>query len=345
MRALVAVALTCTAWAQTASHPEFMQWMSHMGRNYATMDEHHHRSSIYAANLGVIDAHNSKNSSFRMGTNRFTDLTPAEFSASMIRGVSNPPSRRLRGDVKAGYEGANSSQASRRLPTAPNAWDWTNANGRSYMSPIKDQGTCGSCWAFASTATIESINAINHGGAVVPLSEQQLVSCTLSGQSTFTNQGCGGGYAGTAFSYVVARGQCTAAAYPYTATNAACATSCTPAVRISDYTVIPYNSEAALQTAVLQQPVVVTLYASGDLFQYYSSGVATGDCSGGTDHNVVLYGYDVDPLSGLRYWKLKNQWGTGWGENGYMRIVRNSAVNGNSGLCNLYSRTLYPRQA
>jgi len=351
---LIIMAFAFGALGQSSPSPRFSEWMNKFSRTYSSPEEHYHRASIFAANTDVIDTHNSRESTFRMGTNHFSDLTAEEFKRTFTGALPNPQ-RRLRHDRRASSSSGSSSgsnvqtftEGTSASGTQPASWDWSNVAGTNYVSPIKNQGLCGSCWAFASTATIESLNAIKNGGDLVSLSEQQLVSCTTS--ASYNNLGCGGGYVSSAYQYLIDKGgQCAESAYLYTSSEGTVAscydTTCTPAVSISGYGVVPPNDDGAMQAAVLQQPVVITLHAEGVMFQNYESGVLSGDCSGAPDHNVMLYGYDVDPTTGLQYWKLKNQWGTWWGEQGFMRIQRDLTLNSNTGQCGMYSQTHYPIQ-
>jgi KDEL-tailed cysteine endopeptidase len=147
-----------------------------------------------------------------------------------------------------------------------------------------------------------------------------------------------------AYDYAVATGGfCTSSSYPYTAKDESCK-SCTRVVRIKGQKAVPANNDAAMQAAVDQQPVTIAVQSDQSGFQFYSSGVFTGTCGTTLNHAVLVYGYDTDPASGLRYWKIKNQWGTGWGEGGYMRMVRDPSRNGGKGQCAMYAHGVYPTQ-
>jgi KDEL-tailed cysteine endopeptidase len=241
------------------------------------------------------------------------------------------------------------------------------------MTPIKNQGACGACWAFAAIAAAESLNAINRRG-LIPLSEQQLVDCSGS----FRNRGCGskgsmfavacvalssihceylhwqlksilwlcltGGWMDYAYDYALATGGfCTAASYPYTAAQGTCKT-CKRVVTISGYKAVPVNNENAMQAAVDKQPVTIAIQGDQADFMFYKSGVFTGVCGASLNHAVVVYGYSVDEGTGLHYWKIRNQWGTTWGERGYMRMVRDGTRNNGKGQCGMYAHGRYPVQ-
>merc|ERR1711860_94110 len=202
------------------------------------------------------------------------------------------------------YEGDEADLSG--LETA-NDIDWTTKGA---VTPIKDQAQCGSCWAFSTTGSTESANFISKE-SLKSLSEQQLVDCSGS----YGNQGCNGGLMDNAFKYYLGKGKGAAAeeAYPYTGRDGSCK-SFTPVVEISKYTDVPAKSEDGLKTAVTQQPVSIAVDARK--WQSYRGGVFTG-CTGlvQLDHGVLAVGYSDS------YWKVKNSWGTSWGESGFIRLT------------------------
>lgn len=206
--------------------------------------------------------------------------------------------------------------------TVPTSFDWRAATGTyvgNYVTPIRDQGNCGSCWAFATTAALESQVLIgSHApGFDVNLSEQTLVSCGGSGN-------CGGGYVNYAADFVTNTGLPLETCYPYTATNGTCAKACSGWTN-SDYRTIGWHwvattspTVAGLKAALYTYGPVVTTMDVYDDFFYYTSGVyshTSGGYAGG--HAVVIVGYSD---SG-QYFIVKNSWGPGWGEKGFFRIA------------------------
>lgn len=179
------------------------------------------------------------------------------------------------------------------------------------ITPIKNQGQCGSCWAFAMTALVESVN----GGKNLDLSEQHLVSCCTS------SSGCQGGYIASVAQWIINKGGIHMEKdWAYTSgsngQNGTCKTVTGTKYTISSVSNVSSNSaiKAALDAGL---PVDTGMYVYGD-FMYYKSGIykhVSGDYKGG--HAVVIVGYN-DAES---YWIVKNSWGTGWGENGYFRIA------------------------
>jgi cathepsin L len=214
--------------------------------------------------------------------------------------------------------------------------DWV-INGA--VTPVKNQGQCGSCWSFSTTGAIEGIHAINTG-KLVSLSEQQLVDCSTS----YGNQGCDGGMPIWAYEYVIQNGGiCAEDAYAYTASDGTCHT-CTPVAQISGYVNVTSNSANALRVALDQQPVSVVIEADQSIFQFYSTGVITTGCGNKLDHAVLAVGYGTTQ-SGQSYFKIKNSWGPTWGDQGYVYFgadATSNAENGGSGTCGVLSMPTYP---
>jgi cathepsin L len=200
--------------------------------------------------------------------------------------------------------------------------DW-RAQGA--VTPVKNQGQCGSCWSFSATGSMEGAHQIKTGN-LVSLSEQQLIDCSTAQG----NQGCNGGLMDQAFQYVISAGGITAEAqYPYTATGPnTCQTNVTSVASISSFVDVTPGSESALMTAVNLGPVSVAIEADQQCFQFYSGGILSDpSCGMQLDHGVLVVGYGTDstaPAGKQDYWIVKNSWGASWGESGYIRLVRGS---------------------
>ena len=187
--------------------------------------------------------------------------------------------------------------------------DWRQKGA---VTPVKNKGQCGSCWAFSTTGAIEGAWFL-HSGNLVSLSEQNLVDCDHE------CSGCSGGLMDYGFQYVIDHnGIDKESCYPYEARDDSCrfSKSCIGAT-ISSYQDVSSNDADALKAAVANQPISIGVYAIP--MQHYSSGVITEGCDGGVDHGVLLVGYEVDG-DGNGWWIVKNSWGPGWGEDGYCRF-------------------------
>merc|ERR1712203_752941 len=197
---------------------------------------------------------------------------------------------------------------------AVDAIDWTTKGA---VTPVKNQGQCGSCWSFSSTGGLEGQWEIATG-TLQSISEQQLVDCSKNGG----NAGCNGGLMDNSFEWYESKAAATEASYPYTARDGSCKSSFETAVPqggVTGYKDI--SSESNLLDAVTNVgPVSVAIEADQMSFQGYSGGVLTGNCGTQLDHGVLAVGFGEE--SGTPYWKVKNSWGASWGMNGYVLIER-----------------------
>jgi cathepsin L len=284
----------------------FINWMVKFDKSYAP-EEFFYKYNVFKTNYDFVEAHNAANHTWEVELNKFADLTSAEFK--LIYNGYKPELRRGQ---------RTTTLADLRIGAYPSgSLDWVSKGA---VTGVKDQGQCGSCWAFSSTGSIEGAVFLKHGH-LTSLSEQQLVDCSGS----YGNAGCNGGLMDSAFKYVQANGLCTESAYPYTAKNGVCkSSSCSASTdsKISGYKDVSHT-ENALGAAVDITPVSVAIEADQSGFQLYKSGVFCGTCGTNLDHGVLAVGYG-DDASGGAYWKVKNSWGTGYGEGGYIRMCRNS---------------------
>lgn len=308
-------------------YPTFEQWIGLYNRTYVFGSERDYRNFIYDANVKRIRDHNRANNrglnTWRMAVNKFADLTADEFSTiykSGFRNVSHPL------NFAKEHLLVNASDL-------PSSIDWTTKGA---VTPVKNQQQCGSCWAFSTTGSVEGAWFLSNG-TLVSLSEQQLVDCSVPEG----NQGCDGGLMDSAFQYIINnKGITSESAYPYSATGPNNCVSGNPSVSvITGFKDVPINSETALLSAIVQQPVSVAVEADQDSFQFYSSGVMTKPCGTNLDHGVLAVGYGT--LAGQDFYLVKNSWGADWGLKGYIMLGRGSAYSP-SGQCGIQMAASYP---
>ncbi|KAG2787669.1 hypothetical protein JG687_00013100 [Phytophthora cactorum] len=341
------------------------------------------RAEALANTARVVDEVNAEHAagkmSYFLGYNELSDLTDEQYRAFLTsrpdedsprrKQKKKQPTTKKRGkqvtisfDLDGGSSESDDEDEDIEVPTEV---DWTTKDGGKYMTPVKNQGTCGSCWAFAGVAAVESRYAIENSVQASPLSVEQVLSCSadldhirskFEDNMTSSSEGCSGGMAFLTYAYLQLakpHGISCGSAYPYVmATNGThpqCSSSLTANVavawesNVSDYKVVA-ASEKALLRAVTSGPVTANIDATGDGFRHYAGGIYDAqDClSDGEEvnHAVVVVGFG-ETDAGEKFWIIRNTWGTMWGEDGYMRIARGSSV-GDYGPCNLYVYADYP---
>jgi len=392
---MLAAIVVSSALGQTTREIQFANFQTQYGKQYSA-SEAQTKFQTFSKAMDRITQKNQQNQANGgkavFGVTRFSDLTPEQFQAQYLTytpGNFTPP------PTPAGL-----STRSAPLTTLLPSLDWRNVNGVSYMTPVKDQGSCGACWAFSTVSTVESYQMLA-GVYTQPLSPQQLTSCDTS------STGCEGGWTETGFDYIINYGATSETAYPYSASDSVCAVpSLTPptaatsvrrnllslptrspskkpttkaptprpttkaptgkpttrrptgkpttggpthlptsppttppptstksptgAPTVKGYPIIARftswqyvaSGESNLQAALQPPPAnpnggPVSICLAADAFQDYTGGIITA-CPGSVNHCVQAAGYGTD--AGVQYWLLRNQWGTSWGEQGYVRV-------------------------
>jgi C1A family cysteine protease len=303
----------------------FVKFMQTHEKSYDA-EEFFPRYNIFKANVDKIHRHNLGDHTYSMAMNQFGDLTASEFVATHtgFKGKKAP--------VTSNVVHHHKHNIATQSPI-----DWRNQ--AHVVTPIKNQGQCGSCWAFSATGSTEGAWVIKHGQAV-DLSEQQLVDCaTAQG-----NQGCQGGLMDQAFQFIIQNNGITSeAAYPYVGQDNQCQTGKPVIATLTTYTDVNPNNDAALYAALLVNPVSIAIEADQETFQFYSAGILTGTCGANLDHGVLVVGWGVDAsINNTAYWTIKNSWGPEWGESGYIRLVDDPTLNQQAGQCGMLSVPSYP---
>jgi len=270
------------------------EYKQNFGKVYNGDSEDAERKEIFESNKALWGPHES---GAVLGATIFSDLTPDEFASANIRGLNTA----MKTDLPNFGEHVGEPSAS--------TIDWTT---RGAVTPVKDQGQCGSCWAFSTTGGLEGAWQLSSGN-LVSMSEQQFVDCSKQ------NSGCNGGLMETAFSWAKSTAVATESSYAYTARDGSCKSSFTTAIPSGGVTGYKTASSASALTSALQNnPVSVAIEADQSVFQQYTSGTITSGCGSNLDHGVLAVGINSDGSI-----KVKNSWGSSWGNRGYVNIATN----------------------
>jgi len=324
---LATLALSANLKSREAYEAQFFDYMAKYNLKFANGEAYTHALQAFADNVDLIDTHNAdKTQTFTMGLTPYAHMTNNEFRDYFHLGGTVPPSFRGKGLVHPAPKDASA------LPTSV---DWTKTDA---VTPVKNQGSCGSCWAFSAVGALEASHQMKYNKQLI-FSEQHIVSCDQ------VDAGCNGGWMDSAFDFVTKNGGITTAdKYAYTSGTTGQTGSCLavakediiPEVAPKSYYDVQTNSVTALASAVAQQPVSIAIQANQPAFQMYTGGVITAKCGTRLDHGVLAVGYGTDAVYG-DYWLVKNSWGTSWGESGYVRIAKSSA-----NVCGVLSAPSYP---
>ncbi|XP_046897895.1 pro-cathepsin H-like [Hypomesus transpacificus] len=298
---------------------QFKEWMLQYNRAY-DVEDYSHRLQIFTENKRKIYRHNALKSSFKMGLNQFSDMTFSEFRKTFL--LTEPQN----------CSATKGSHFSGEGPY-PDFVDW-RARGN-FVTPVKSQGRCGSCWTFSTTGCLESVTAIATGKLPL-LSEQQLIDCAQD----FNNHGCLGGLPSQAFEYIkYSNGLMTEDDYPYVGHDKLC--NFKPelaAAFVKDVVNITSYDEKGMVDAVARlNPVSFGYEVTADFIHYKEGVYSSTQCKNTIDivnHAVLAVGYGEEDST--PYWIVKNSWGTTWGMDGYFKIERGK------NMCGLAACSSYP---
>lgn len=296
----------------------FKEFMYKFNKKYETAEEIEKRFSIFQQNLVKIDQMNKRGSHATFGVTKFADLTQDEFKRMYL---STKYPKQHPADVPVAPKFSEA-----QIAALPKSFDWRTLGA---VTPVKDQGMCGSCWAFSTTGNVEG-QWFLAGHKLVGLSEQNLVDCdhecSIYENTTACDAGCGGGLMPNAYKYIIKNGGIdTEASYPYEGDDDTCRyKSANRGATISNWTMVSQNEDQMMAYLVNHGPLSIA--AEADEWQFYLWGVFDYPCGTDLDHGILIVGYgeEIDDFGfNIKYWIVKNSWGQDWGiENGYIWLER-----------------------
>ena len=303
--ALIAATTTTTTTVLGFTYKNDPTWATFKNKflkRYDTIDEEIHRYKIFLENMRLAAHYNEAEQEASYGMTRYSDKLATE----LFTEITTPPF--VPGSIEPAPE-------IKGLGEIPDNFDWRLKGA---VTHVKDQGSCGSCWAFSAVGCVEGAHFVNTS-KLAALSEQELLDCEV------TSMGCNGGWAQVALEWAK-KGVMNETDYPYKAVKGTCAFDASKVVAkvTSIYGILPNMPTKMQENMLAHGPISISLDASK--FHSYLGGIMNGtDCSKITaNHAVLLVGWGVEPTTGTKYWIIKNSWGPSWGENGYIRIVRGS---------------------
>jgi len=293
------------------------------------------RFNIFDENVKAINKHNklyleseNKELLYYFDINQFTDWSYDEF-----RGYNKYDATGFGKEKTLTYVTEHPMNDKWNVNALPESIDWSTVNP-AVVTPVKNQGNCGSCWAFGATGSWESRWALATG-TLNSLSEQELIDCVPTENCEL------GGFSDAAFSWGIQNGgDALEKDYSYVGRDGSCKKSNYKQYNpLESVFIIQRDNETAMMVGLQSGPITVAVDAAG--WSPYKGGIFNGKCGTNLDHNVIVVGYGQDS-SGNKYWKIKNSWGASWGENGYIRICRDCGKNGNEGECGINKSPSYP---
>ncbi|XP_042542796.1 procathepsin L-like [Dipodomys spectabilis] len=304
---------------------QWTKWKTEYGKSYHS-DEEGWRRAIWEENWKMIEVHNEEERqgkhTYTLEMNAFGDMTDEELQQgeTEFQPIRPNEEEQIYPDLLFG--------------DLPASVDWRE---KGYVTPVKDQGQCNSCWAFCATGALEG-QMFKKTGKLVSLSEQNLVDCSRP-----QNNGCTGGLPHLAYQYVKNNGGLDSEeSYPYEAKNGPCRYKPeNSAANVTGYVILPPSEQALMRAVATVGPIATGFHSAHSSFKYYRGGIHYNPtCPKYLTHGVVVVGYGYEgeeETENNKYWLIKNSYGTNWGINGYAKVARDR-----NNHCGIASFSLYP---
>tara|TARA_B100000900_G_scaffold245533_1_gene208742 strand:- start:2495 stop:3586 length:1092 start_codon:yes stop_codon:yes gene_type:complete len=341
----------------------FDRWVAEYEQKFNNEEHRQHVFINWVENDKYIETVNAQNMTYTLGHNHLSGMNEEEYKNYMgLLSMEEQPyalDMINRKDIKTAVcitKVLKEFKSMTIKETATEILDCINSNNfklessinwveKGAVTPVKNQGQCGSCWSFSTTGALEGAYFIKNG-VLDSFSEQQLVDCDNRANGG-KDMGCNGGLMDNAFKWIEKNnGLCSESDYPYvsgeTRTAGTCQTSCDniEGSKIIEFVDVSANSDDEMMAALNQQPVAIAIQADQKDFQLYKSGVFTGSCGTKLDHGVLAVGYGNE--KGEDYYLVKNSWGTTWGDKGYIKLGRGAQYNRGNGQCGMLMQGSYP---
>jgi len=328
---LVILAIYCGIWYQISSQNQnlFTEFIDRFNKKYSNLSEFTKRQKIFEENLSKINEFNNKmrqeNRSIRLEINQFGDLTSEEFKSIYLHKIMMPSEK------YTPHQNILNNDPISEI-------DWEKSG---FLTPVKDQGNCGSCWAFGAISGIEALYGIQNNKKIYSFSEQELLDCT---GRFYDSEGCNGGESCGAFRYIFDNGISNEENYEYIARKDFCRNKTVSKTKFlkKGCVRIDLGLPKQIHEMLQKQPLTISVEADNFAFRFYKSGLISEGCGTSVDHSVLLVGTGIwDKETNTKYWKIRNSWGINWGVNGYAFIERND-TEGSLGPCGVNMFPIYP---
>jgi len=308
---LLLLALVAVVFAATVEE-QFSDFLVKYNKRYVTQAEYATKLAIFQKNLEIVEQMNADQDTATFGVTRYMDMSTEEFRSTMLMPAGSIPPKRVKPMIDFPHDNID----------LPSSFDWSSKGA---VTPVKDQGQCGSCWAFSATESVESSWFLANN-PLVSLAPQQIVDCDK------TDEGCNGGDTITAYAYIMSAGGLEAEKdYKYKEKDGKCefqAAKIAGKIKSWSYVTKTKNETEVLYKMYAQGPVSICVDAS--TWQFYDSGVISKNCANDLDHCVQITGFRDETVKSTKYpvWVIRNSWGDSWGEKGFILVERNKNLCG-----------------